>query len=417
LKTLDDLKDLKDEHAKLLFRHVQPGGIGRRRFSGLVQQYHVIVRAIALTNEFEISKSKTLRKAEEGEIVEVLEGPSKDEKVGLLRIKARSLSDGVTGWITVKGNHGTPFLQEVEKPFYACNTEMSLETDFEGSNAVRMLKEDEVVELLEGPRKEEVPDAIRAKVKAASDGATGWLTLKNPRGVAFAEPNSNYYIITSSVALTDTLDIKNCSVVRKLSAGEALIVDGEPSPDNEANITRVKGKAAKDGKEGYITVKGNAGTVYAAPSEKYYAVVKEAPLHKQFKSDSAETVRMLEVGEAVEVVEGPRSETMEPAVRVKGRALHDGAVGWIALRPDSVRAWTAYYKCTEAADLLKNQVGKDKEIIRQVAVGEVVELLEGPTILEEDGKKTVCMRGRAEKDGAIGWVIVRDASGKLLFDN
>jgi len=417
LMTVDALKELRSEHAKLLFRHVQPGGIGRRRFCGMVQQYHVIVRAIALTNEFEISKSKTLRKAEEGEIVEVLEGPSKDEKVGLLRIKARSLSDGIVGWITVKGNHGTPFLQEVEKPFYACNTEMSLEKDFEGSSAVRQLKEDEVVELLEGPRKEEVPDALRAKVKATSDGETGWLTIKDPRGTIFAEAKSNYYTVISSVALTDTMDIKNCSVVRKLAAGELLITEGEPCVDKDSNITRLQGKSSKDGKEGWITVKGNAGTVYAAPSQKHYAVVKPVPLHDQFKSIAAKSKRLLDEGEAVEIIEGPRTETMEPAVRVKGRALADGAVGWIALRPDSVRAWTAYYKCTEGTGMHKTAAKEDEEVIRKLAVGEVVELLEGPKSFGEGDDKRICMRGRAEKDGAVGWVTLRDEKGKSLFEN
>jgi len=116
---------------------------------------------------------------------------------------------------------------------------------------------------LEGPRKEEIPDALRAKVKAASDGATGWLTVKNSRSVVFAEPKPNYYSIISSVALTNEMDIKNCSVVRKLAAGEVLIGEGEPEIDKDANIVRLKGKSAKDGKEGWITVTGNAGTVYA----------------------------------------------------------------------------------------------------------------------------------------------------------
>jgi len=119
----------------------------------------------------------------------------------------------------------------------------------------------------------------------------------------------------------------------------------------------------------------------------------------------------------VEIVEGPRNESMEPAVRVKGRALADGTVGWIALRPDSVRAWTAYYKCAQTAGLHKNQSLAEDETIRQVAVGEVVELLEGPTALGEGDEKRICMRGRAEKDGAVGWVIIRDAKGKLLFEN
>jgi hypothetical protein len=49
----------------------------------------------------------------EDENVEIMDGPTNDEKLGLMRVKAKSLLDGVEGWMTLEGNQGTPFMKKV----------------------------------------------------------------------------------------------------------------------------------------------------------------------------------------------------------------------------------------------------------------------------------------------------------------
>jgi len=252
-KRLEGLPDLSitPEHAKLLCRNVEAGGVGKRKFVSFLQQYYVVIKGIAVTNEFDIGKAKTIRKADVDEVIEVLEGPQVDEKIGLTRIRGKSLSDGQEGWISVKGNQGTAFLQEVEKPYYSCAEEVIMEADFkgDGQGPIRTLKVDEVIELIEGPRKETFPPALRIKAKAVSDSATGWLTAKDQKGVQFAEQDVKYYSCTTSVAMTDDLDIKNCKVIRKLNVGELFTVEEGPHEDKDAGISRVKGKALSDEKE------------------------------------------------------------------------------------------------------------------------------------------------------------------------
>merc|ERR1719329_499842 len=318
------------EHGKLLCEMLAAGSgsITRRRLCAFIQQYFVVIKTIALTTDFDVSKCKTVRKADIDEIIEVVEGPKTDDS-GLVRVRGRSLSDGKEGWISVKGNQGTPFLQEVEKPFYSCNKETQLDADFEGSAAVRTLKADEVLELLEGPRTETYPDGVRARGKASKDDKLGWFTVVDRRGEVFAEMSTKYYTCSSSVAMTDGFDIKSCKVLRKLAVGEAFIAEDEPKVESGADITRVQGRAVKDDLAGWITIKGNAGTIFAAQSTKHYTVTKDVPLLKR-KGD-ADALRTLEKGEAVEVAETQR-EKFEPALRVKGRALGDGAEGWITLR-------------------------------------------------------------------------------------
>lgn len=66
----------------------------------------------------DISKCKTVRKGDEGEVVEVLEGPVTDATNGMTRVRAKSLKkdDKTEGWITLSGSKGTAFLEKVNKP-------------------------------------------------------------------------------------------------------------------------------------------------------------------------------------------------------------------------------------------------------------------------------------------------------------
>merc|ERR1712139_500439 len=93
-------------------------GVSKDAFMNYVVLYYKVVRTIAYTDQMDITKCKTLRKGEEGEIVEVLEGPKLDEANGMTRIRAKSLKkdDNTEGWITLSGSKGTAFLEKCAKP-------------------------------------------------------------------------------------------------------------------------------------------------------------------------------------------------------------------------------------------------------------------------------------------------------------
>jgi len=403
-------------HAKNLSRHIEASGIRRRSFLRIVQQYYVCVKEIAITTEFEISKGKAIRKIEPGESIEVLEGPQSDEKLAMMRVKGRIIADGSVGWISVKGNQGTPFLKETEKPWYACIREEALEKEFATASAerIRPLKFDELLEVLEGPRDEVLAAAKLAKVKAASDSALGWFTVQDKHGEILAEP-TKVYIVTKLIAMTDDVEIKSCKVVRKAEVGEVIEILEEPVTQS-TGIMRLKGKAVKDGKQGWITIKGNAGTVYAEESSSYYEIKKSVSLQKKFGSESIEVVRTLQVGEKVNILEGPKEEKVTPTRRMKVRASIDGAVGWVTMtaKDPSLKAWTPRYICTRDTGLNSTKEVKGGEQVRRLEKGEFVELLEGPI---EDGDLGVLrIRARAEKDHAEGWATLRGNQGTPFLE-
>lgn len=400
------------EQALLLFRHVEAGGITRRSFLRILQQYYVCVKTIAITNEFEISKSKTHRMLDFDEVIEVLEGPCSDERLGITRIRGKALSDGAVGWISVKGNQGTPFLKETPKPFYSCVAKIALEPDFKQQDgaSVRMLKMDEVLEVLEGPRREKVGDVVRIRAKTCKDASTGWLTVKDKEGEVFAEVagTGQYYVCVVSIAMTDVQDIKACKVLRKLEVNETMRILEGPVTEDSTGVSRVRGQSTKDNMTGWVTIRGNAGTIYAEENKQVYTVLRDVALQRKFQSDS-EAVRTLAKDEAVELIEGPKEERSDALVRVKGRAVSDGAIGWVTMKDRFLRPWSPHYRCSNATVINDALSVKTAVTLRKLDVGETVEVIEGPIL--ESSLDIMRVRARADLDGVVGWVTLKGNQG------
>lgn len=407
--------NLPEEHGKLVVNHIDSGAISRRGLKKLVQQYYTCVKSIMITEDFNISKSKTVRHLQVGEIVEVVEGPKKLEKSGINRVKAKALKDEAVGWISVKGNQGSSFLEETRKPYYSCSTEARLEKTFESKdgpeNLVRMLRPQEVLEVVSGPRTEEISSfASRSKAKALSDGATGYITVKTRDGVVTAEKGT-FFICSSSIAITDGRNIRTCKVLRKLAVGEVFIVLEGPFTEEASSMTRARMRSTKDGQEGWVTTKGNAGTVYASESTRHYTMLRATPLQTSFKSLGAVDIRELAEGEAVEILESPKDEKPEEVARLQGRSLSDDAVGWVTvscgadhyLKPSSL-----LFKCVFAADMHSAASSVESPLVRRLEQAETLEMIDGPT---QDSAGLLRIRARAEKDGAVGYVTLKDSKG------
>jgi len=120
LQSLEGLS-INAEHAKLICHKVGADGISNDGFLKYVVIYFKVLKTIAFTDGIDVSKCKTLRKGDDNEIIEVLEGPQTVAYEGseMIRIRGRGTSKSGTvteGWLTVSGSKGTPFLQKVDKP-------------------------------------------------------------------------------------------------------------------------------------------------------------------------------------------------------------------------------------------------------------------------------------------------------------
>lgn len=68
--------------------------------------------------------------------------------------------------------------------------------------------------------------------------------------------------------------------MRKLDIGEAFEVIEGPKTDEVRSLTRVKARTKNDGKEGWVTLKGNQGKAYAEESDKHYICKLAVPLER-----------------------------------------------------------------------------------------------------------------------------------------
>lgn len=111
LQSLGEPK-LSREQALLVSREFSPeGNISKDAFTKHIGVFYKIVKAIAFTNAFDTGTCKTIRKGAEDEIVELLEGPKRDDNINLERIRGRAVKDNAEGWLTVSGSKGTTFLE------------------------------------------------------------------------------------------------------------------------------------------------------------------------------------------------------------------------------------------------------------------------------------------------------------------
>lgn len=398
-----------------------PGELTRWGFLKMLQRYSKCVKDIAITAEFDIKSSNTLRKLELAEVVEVLEGPKVDDTLGVSRVRARAVVDDVVGWITVRGNQGTPFLQDMPKPYlYVTQGDVLVMQDCfasEGGKDMDVLRSNEVLEVLEGPRREEMGNAVRAYGKTTTDGATGWFTVASRQGEECAKPGQSTYTCRAAIALTSAQDIATCEVLRKLDRGELLTVLEGPLSDEASGVQRIKAKSGKDGAEGWVTLKGNAGTVYVEETGRQYVITTPGPMQKEFSP--SDQVRVLAAGEVIDVLDGPKEEKLDPVIRLRARAASTGAVGWITLRPGTVKPWAPRYRCISALPLSDKLVLSEAKEVRQLEQGEILELTDGPR--RQEGTTVpidapLRLKVRAAKDGAVGWVTPLGAEGQQLLE-
>merc|ERR1711920_472706 len=125
-------------------------------------------------------------------------------------------------------------------------------------------------------------------------------------------------------------------------------------------------------------------------------------------------LRLLAKDECIEILEPPREEKSSPVLRLCGRAVLDGKVGWVTVDDSSLRRWSPHYRCIDKTVIHDRLELETAETMRHIEAGELVELLEGPR--EETEVGVLRLKGRTEKDGAIGWVTIAGNQGKRFLE-
>jgi len=130
-----------------------------------------------------------------------------------------------------------------------------------GSKAVRRLEEGEHVQALDCPRKDAASGVTRVKCKAVNDEVEGFVSVSGNKGTVFLEPCNKYLACLKETVMTAELDVTS-DTIRKLSKDELLEVIQFPTKEPSCGVLRVKAKALSDTTIGWVSVAGNAGTLF-----------------------------------------------------------------------------------------------------------------------------------------------------------
>lgn len=360
----------------------------------LSQMYLVVQHPIAMTNSSNLDDAKTVRKLNATEILEVLEGPGTFGD--LRRVFARALRDGMEGWVTMEGNQGTSYVKETSKPFYVCTKDEVLMG--EDGDKVKL---GEVVELLQGPERK-ISNIQRAKCKVLKDQTSGWFTIVDQFGTTYAKEVPNLYKCVSPVVMTEELDIES-KVMSRLSKGSCLVLEDGPTKDSRGNLERLRGRLVGTSSSGWVTIKGNAGTVFLEACQNHYVILQPTSLEKHGQ---------LQVDEIVQVLER-KEETAPQEQRLKVRHLADGRSGWISLKANSMmKLWSKQY----TARMPQSLKGKGEEVLREVGKGEQLEALTLPKSHGSGSDSSLRVKVQLKKDGLVGWVLVRDDKNRAMLE-
>jgi len=174
--------------ANALFEYLDDdrrGSLGKEEITRCLHVFYKVVNTSMLSDSFNFAEGGQLGTLQPGEILEVLQGPTRESSVGAWRVRGHVLGNDTLGWATVAGSDGTPFLAQC--PVYV---KVTVATALAASASacdgatgflVRKLREGELLEVLlwEGSTRTGVDASAptrRAKVKAVEDSAVGWAT-------------------------------------------------------------------------------------------------------------------------------------------------------------------------------------------------------------------------------------------------
>eukprot|EP00746_Dinoflagellata_sp_MGD_P126627 gnl/MRDRNA2_/MRDRNA2_61423_c0_seq2.p1 gnl/MRDRNA2_/MRDRNA2_61423_c0~~gnl/MRDRNA2_/MRDRNA2_61423_c0_seq2.p1 ORF type:complete len:905 (+),score=306.83 gnl/MRDRNA2_/MRDRNA2_61423_c0_seq2:167-2716(+) len=165
---------------------------------------------------------------------------------------------------------------------------------------------------------------------------------------------------------------------------------------------------------------------FATTFRVYMKVVKQTVITDNLSIKLSSTIRRVEVGEIIEVHEGPKFEVIEATdgkeqsklTRVKGIMLKDKQEGFVTVAGNQGTVFLEHggnvYKVKHPVDLTDGMDGKESKSLKKLQRGELVEVIDWEAKDEASGDKRLkCM---LKGDGTVGWATYSDTTGKVYME-
>jgi len=187
-----DDSGLSAEQLERLFSFTTKEPLSKDAFLRFASAHYYVVKEIAMTAEEAMTGAKPVRKLQVDEVIEVKEGPNKDDK-GITRLRGRAVKDGAEGWVSLVGNSGSVFLEECSAVCKVLQetklTSSCAPAEEEGNATLRSLSAGDKLEVLEWDTKHDGSGLAFVRARMQDDGGQeGWVARVGQDGAPLMRP-------------------------------------------------------------------------------------------------------------------------------------------------------------------------------------------------------------------------------------
>eukprot|EP00928_Gymnodinium_smaydae_P033903 TRINITY_DN2414_c3_g1_i1.p1 TRINITY_DN2414_c3_g1~~TRINITY_DN2414_c3_g1_i1.p1 ORF type:complete len:2011 (-),score=734.13 TRINITY_DN2414_c3_g1_i1:159-5468(-) len=299
-------------------------------------------------------------------------------------------------------------LLEALQEFLKCVKEIAITTTFEvkDSKTMRKLVVGELVEVLEKGKKDDAVGLTRVKCRALSDGLVGWSSVKGNQGTAFLEPTSKPYFCCAVEAPLGSAFGSTSAEVRQMRPGETFELLEGPRKEPATEVQRVRGKAQKDGKGGWLTLKDASGAEILEPT-KLLTCKAGIAITTTFDISEGKAIRKLDPGEMLQPLGEEKSDEKRNLTRMNVKAMSDNQEGWVTIKGNQGTAYAEVnpkLRVLTCAAPLEARLATGSTLVRNLEAGEAFEVGDAPKTDVKEGKQRA--KGRNLSDGSEGWFTV-----------
>lgn len=138
-----------------------------------------------------------------------------------------------------------------------------------------------------------------------------------------------YKVARPKVDLYHTMGVASGRRVRSLAIDEVVVLVEGPVTEERTKVVRIRCRAMKDGAMGWTAVQGSNGLYFLTQTRLFYKVVGSTTITDHFRVEKSKTIRQLNKGELIELLVWEKEDRNSGMNRIKGKAVVDGAVGWV----------------------------------------------------------------------------------------
>jgi len=278
------------------------------------------------------------------------------------------------------------------------------------SSTIRKLEVGEVLEVLGARTTDKTIGLERQQCRTLQDGVKGWVTLKGNQGTSFMKPTGRPYLVAKDrVSLQSSLE-PTSSESGSFQPGEVLSVLEGPRRCGTGDVVRVKCKADKDGKVGWLTQKDSSGTTNIEAAT-VLTVTRSTLLTEDFDVGKTQVKRKLDVGETLKQLNDELKEDAKKGIqRARVQAVKDGVEGWATFKGSQggsfVEESTVHRVCKSDGLPLQASVSSSSKLVRKLAEGETFQITDEPRRESVEGALRARVRSLSSSASASGWVTV-----------